>query len=301
MIIAVTVLVMVLSGLLTWLLARQSHGRLIAPRMQPQIPSDEAHRHARLRSLARSRLDPMSATGLALTAALALVVVGTVAVGIVLFMVRENVGFAHFDLSAARFGARHAGAGSTQFLRALTQLGGAAVLVPLTVLVLAIASRRQRSVPVASFLVLSVGGQFAIANTVKFAVNRARPTLDQLTGFSSSSFPSGHAVAAAASLAAFALVLGRGRSARTNSLLASAAVGLAGGIACTRVFLGVHWLTDVLAGLALGWAWFAVCSVAFGGRFLHFGAPAEQLEQAAAASSTDVSPVQVSSVSSRYV
>jgi membrane-associated phospholipid phosphatase len=43
------------------------------------------------------------------------------------------------------------------------------------------------------------------------------------------------------------------------------------------VFLDVHWLTDTLAGLFLGWAWFAACAVAFGGRrFLRFGAAAEE-------------------------
>jgi len=41
----------------------------------------------------------------------------------------------------------------------------------------------------------------------------------------------------------------------------------------------VHWLSDVVAGLALGWAWFAVCAIAFGGRLLRFGATAEALER----------------------
>jgi undecaprenyl-diphosphatase len=39
--------------------------------------------------------------------------------------------------------------------------------------------------------------------------------------------------------------------------------------------LDVHWLTDVMAGLALGWAWFSVSAIAFGGRLLHFGASVE--------------------------
>ena len=47
-------------------------------------------------------------------------------------------------------------------------------------------------------------------------------------------------------------------------------------VACTRIFLDVHWLTDTIAGLLLGWAWFAACSVAFGGRFLRFGAAAAE-------------------------
>ena len=62
-------------------------------------------------------------------------------------------------------------------------------------------------------------------------------------------------------------------------MLSGAAVAIAVAVATSRVLLGVHWLTDVLAGLALGWAWFALCAIAFGGRLLRFGAPVEAAER----------------------
>jgi membrane-associated phospholipid phosphatase len=51
-------------------------------------------------------------------------------------------------------------------------------------------------------------------------------------------------------------VLGRPRNSKVRALLSSAAVGVALASAFTRVWLGVHWLTDAPAGLAMGWAWF---------------------------------------------
>jgi membrane-associated phospholipid phosphatase len=125
-------------------------------------------------------------------------------------------------------------------------------------------------------LLLVVGGQFAVTNLIKFIVDRARPAVSQLTGFSGTSFPSGHAAAAAASYAVYALILGRRRSRTEKGVLGGAATAVAVAVAATRVLLGVHWFTDVRAGLLVGWAWFTLLSLAFGGRMTRFGVPVEQ-------------------------
>ena len=278
----ITLLVSIAPGLAAWMLVHRW------PQLDPMEPEidvehvkSDARRHPRLVAFVRSRFDPEATTGLILSAAIVVVVGGAVGVGILLVMIHTDTGFARLDRSASLFGAHHATALSTRILKFYTQLGGALVLVPLAVIVGIVESRRQRSVAVIAFLTFTVGGQFLVANVTKWLVGRARPNFDRLTGFSGPSFPSGHAVASAACLAAFALVIGRRRSRRVRAVLAGVAVGVATGIACTRVMLGVHWLTDVLAGLAMGWAWFALCSIAFGGRQLRFGAPAEAVQQAA--------------------
>ena len=53
------------------------------------------------------------------------------------------------------------------------------------------------------------------------------------------------------------------------------AVGIAVAVAASRVLLDLHWLSDVIGGLALGWAWFALCAVVFGGRLLRPTAAAD--------------------------
>jgi undecaprenyl-diphosphatase len=126
-----------------------------------------------------------------------------------------------------------------------------------------------------------VVGEVVIVNLTKLVVDRARPTIDQLTGFSGASFPSGHAAAAAATFGAAALLLGRGRGRTVRVMLAGAVGAIAFAVATTRVLLGVHWLTDVVGGLIVGWSWFALCSVAFGGRMLRFAQPVRVAEQAA--------------------
>jgi undecaprenyl-diphosphatase len=126
------------------------------------------------------------------------------------------------------------------------------------------------------FLLTVVVGEILLVNAIKEILDRVRPTFNPIAETLGPSFPSGHSASAAAFYAAVALVLARRRSPRTRALLAGGAVAIAVAVACSRVLLGVHWMSDVIAGLAFGWAWFGICAIAFGGRFLVLGAPVEQ-------------------------
>jgi hypothetical protein len=77
--------------------------------------------------------------------------------------------------------------------------------------------------------------------------------------------------------AAVALLLGRGRSRPVRAALAAGAFLAAFLVAASRAMLGVHWLTDVIAGVIVGWTWFFLVALVFGGRFLRLGEPAERV------------------------
>jgi membrane-associated phospholipid phosphatase len=232
----------------------------------------------RLGRFLRRRLDPEAATGLALTVALGLIFLAALGFGLVSDMVTSRTGLYRWDAAAADWGARNATPTSTRVLGWLTWLGGTAVVLPLALLLGALEWLRRRRAAVLGLLLLVVIGQNLITNGVKLLVQRERPPVPHLADSSGFSFPSGHSAAAAATYAAVALVLGRGRPWRVKAMLAAGAAAVTAAVAASRVLLGVHWLTDVVGGVALGFGWFVVCAIAFGGALLHFAAPAERVE-----------------------
>ena len=241
----------------------------------------EMERHPWLLRIVRGRLDPAAATGLALTLALGLAIVGGLLVGAFAYLVRSSDTLVDADRSVGQWGVDHATSWSTEALELVTELGSSRYLVPATVLLAVIEYRRVPNKWMPVFLVTVVAGEIVLVNTVKELLDRLRPDFYEITETLGPSFPSGHSGLAAAFYAAAALVLARKRSPRTRSLLAGVAVGIAVAVACSRVLLGVHWMSDVIAGLAFGWAWFGICAIAFGGRFLVLGAPVEKAAEIA--------------------
>lgn len=252
-----------------------------------QAAGETIREHPSLRRKLDGRLDPATATGLALTIALAFVVLGGLVLGVLALLVRSNPELRRIDHGVAQWGNDHAGRLSTHGLQLVTDLGEARTVIALGLVVGIVEMRRVRSRWIFPFLVVVLAGDGLLTLAVKDLMHRARPTLNPIAATLGPSFPSGHTSTAAAFYAAAALLIGRRRGPRTRALLAGAAVAIAVGVACSRVLLDVHWVTDVVAGLALGWAWFAICSIAFGGRLLRFGVA---VEQAAGAADVSLSP-----------
>ncbi|ANC88380.1 MAG: phosphatase PAP2 family protein [Sphingomonas aquatilis] len=138
----------------------------------------------------------------------------------------------------------------------ITDLGGGVVLTLIVTLVVGfLLVQRLWLTALATVLATLTGGW--VIELVKGMVLRARPELvPHLVSANGYSFPSGHATASAVcylTLAALAGQVTPDRAARLYLLVA--AVLLVGAIGCSRVYLGVHWPSDVLAGWSFGTLW----------------------------------------------
>ncbi|MBV9869815.1 MAG: phosphatase PAP2 family protein [Frankiaceae bacterium] len=154
------------------------------------------------------------------------------------------------DDRAHRLMNRHATA--LAWVRAVTHLGD-----PLVVTTLAAAAalgcwlvhRRTEAVYLLVVRLCAV----ILDTTIKLIVARPRPAFAQpLAHAAGHSFPSGHALGAAAAYLSIALVASRGRP-MARRVLIPLAVTIALVVGATRVLLGVHYPSDVFAGLVLGW------------------------------------------------
>ncbi|OIQ86234.1 calcium-transporting ATPase 1 [mine drainage metagenome] len=143
----------------------------------------------------------------------------------------------------------------------ITELGDAAVLLPLIVAALAWFAARRLWLS-AAYWVGAVGVAQLLALVIKFALHRPRP-MPLYAGAEAFSFPSGHAVMSAVVYGLLAWLLLRRASPYWQRMGGAAAMALVLLIGLSRVYLGAHWLSDVLGGLAFGVAWVALVAMAY--------------------------------------
>ncbi len=159
------------------------------------------------------------------------------------------------DLNAIRDVAAQRTAALTDVARIVTWAGSAFLLVPLALIAcvaLLRAGLRREALAVA----LSLGGARLIFNWVKLLVSRPRPPVEHLQAVTGSSFPSGHATQASAFWLSLVFVLpAAGASAKLTRVAAGVALVIVLTVAASRVYLGVHYPSDVVAGMLLGAGW----------------------------------------------
>ena len=147
----------------------------------------------------------------------------------------------------------------TTTFRAITSLGDVRAVVAVGAIGVGTLMYRQRR-DLALVLVLSSAGTWLFVNGVKLLVQRPRPPeAVRLVAASGWSFPSGHAGQGAAMYLAIGVLVvltARGRATQITALVAGSAAAALIGV--SRIYLGVHWTSDVIAGWSLAIAWLAV-------------------------------------------
>ncbi len=141
-------------------------------------------------------------------------------------------------------------------VRDITALGGFTVVILLTIvatLLLVFHQRRREALIFAGTVILA----YASSEVLKAFYDRDRPMLVAHGSIVySQSFPSGHSTAAAATFLTLATVLASFETRRrSKALIYALAITAMIAVGVSRVYLGVHWPTDVLAGWALGASW----------------------------------------------
>lgn len=144
--------------------------------------------------------------------------------------------------------------------RDITGLGGYAILTLLTIAAVAYLLMTGRRAAALLVLAAIVGGTL-LSTGLKMGFERPRPDLvPHATRIYTASFPSGHAMLSAITYLTLGALLTRvEKSRRIKAFIMGLAIAMTLLVGISRVYLGVHWPSDVLAGWSVGAAWAALC------------------------------------------
>jgi len=185
------------------------------------------------------------------------------AFGFLLWGVLAHNGLTLADPVVATFVAGHRLAWLTPLMELVTWLGSSFFIIPFGVAVGAYLWRRHRTWRPLVMVAVAFLGAAGLYDIVKPAVGRARPGAALQVGGPDigNAFPSGHATQTISFYGMLAIVLIIGYAARRRWLLIIGAALVTLVVGASRLYLGVHWLTDVLGGYALGLAWLSLVTV----------------------------------------
>jgi undecaprenyl-diphosphatase len=208
--------------------------------------------------------DKTSATGhrygvLAVSAAV--VVGGTLGLISLADAATESDGLAAFDPELTADAVSRRTPVLTAIARTLTFIGSAPVLVTLTLISAVVLWRWTRSLRAPAVLVLAMLGSTVLTTGLKALIGRARPDGTLVLGpvTETFAFPSGHTLNSTVFfLTLAALVCARITSRRTRTAVLAVAVVMSIGVGLSRVYLGYHWATDVVAGWTLAIVWVVI-------------------------------------------
>ncbi|MDF2146284.1 phosphatase PAP2 family protein [Knoellia sp. p5-6-4] len=210
--------------------------------------------------------------------------------------VTENDGVAGLDQPVLEQAVRWRSPGLNEAVTAFTDIGGAVGMpVLVTVAVLAMVLLWRSWTPLVLTLV-AAAGSLAMTVSGKELIGRARPPLHLAVPpyEESPSFPSGHTLNSTVLIGLLVyLLLRRLDSARVRAAVLVAGGAFVGAMGLSRVFLGHHWLTDVMVGWTLGLAWLIVVVTAHRLFLTVRRARGEEAAGAQASSAVQESPARV--------
>lgn len=143
----------------------------------------------------------------------------------------------------------------------ITELGDATVVIAVTLSALLWLAWRH-AWRAMFYVVSAVVGAAAFALLLKVTLRQVRPT-PAYAGWNAFSFPSSHTTVSVALYGFLAILIAREVATRWRVATVLAAVLLVCLIGCSRLYLGVHWLSDIVAGFAFGLAWVALLGIAY--------------------------------------